>query len=158
MDAETKTDRFVDRTGWAPGPWDDEPDRREWRYDGLPCLIVRSNGGGALCGYVGVPASHPWYGRGYDGIDCDVEVHGGLTYSDRCAGHICHVPKPGESDDVWWLGFDCAHAYDIRPAHDALNKRYDIQPQRFGGDVYRDIDYVRGEVESLARQVLAAAP
>lgn len=39
--------------------WDQEPDRKHWVQQGLDCLIVR-NLMGALCGYVGVPPSHPY--------------------------------------------------------------------------------------------------
>jgi len=128
-----------DRTGLPSGPWDTEPDRVEWRdtATGLPCLIVR-NDFGALCGYVSVPPGHPLHGVPYD--DVSVEVHGGLTYSDRCAGHICHEPAPGEPADVWWFGFDCAHGWDVVPR---LNLR-------FPGAQYRTVAYVRAECTRLA--------
>jgi hypothetical protein len=54
----------LDKTGWAEGPWMREPDLIEWRSDGYPqlaCKIQRARIG-ALCGYVGVPLGHPWYG------------------------------------------------------------------------------------------------
>jgi hypothetical protein len=67
-----------DRTGWEPGPWDDEPDKIEFTTTvGLPGLIVRSHSGG-LCGYVGVPPGHQFYGVDYSqcvrlaaGRECD---------------------------------------------------------------------------------------
>lgn len=45
----------VDKSGWARGVWDSEPDKIQWQdaETGLPCLIVRGPVG-ALCGYVGV--------------------------------------------------------------------------------------------------------
>lgn len=53
--------------------WDNEPDRKHWidADTGLDCLIVRNGlgGKGALCGYVGVPKGHPWYGKDYS--DCE---------------------------------------------------------------------------------------
>lgn len=110
-------DYVVDRTGWPKGPWDDEPDRVEWRSHGYPALIVRSETSGSLCGYVGVQPGHPAHGKHRDEVD--VTTHGGLTYSDACRGDICHVPAPGEPDDVWWLGFDTAHAGDYAPAIEA---------------------------------------
>lgn len=152
--SELIEEKWVDRTDWDSGPWDDEPDRIEWRSQGMPCLIVR-NGSGALCGYVGVPPGHPWHGKGYD--YADASVHGGLTYADKCqaGGHICHVARPGEPDDVWWLGFDCAHSGDVSPKYTALAKKNPIfTPGR--NERYRDARFVRGEVESLARQALAA--
>lgn len=152
---ETREYRTVDKSEWKRGEWDDEPDKAQWQDEetGLPCLIVRG-GGGALCGYVGVSEGHPAYKQDYGGVD--VEVHGGLTFSDMCADtddesrHICHVPGPGEPDHVWWLGFDCAHLCDIAPAYD--------KEGRYGWDSqYRSIGYVRREVARLARQLAAMA-
>lgn len=153
----------VDKSVWGNGPWADEPDKLQWQDDetGLPCLIVR-NPVGSLCGYVGVPLGHPWHGLDNDDDELvDVEVHGGLTFSGACqegddsARRICHIPSPGEADDVWWLGFDCAHAGDISPSVE--------RPPRFlevsGGfhETYKSLDYVRAECASLARYIAAAA-
>lgn len=143
----------VDRTYWEPGPWDGEPDRKEWRHSsGLACLAVRANTTGAWCGYVGVPPGHPYHGKGYDEVE--VEVHWGLTYANACRGPICHVPAPGESDDVWWLGFDCAHAGDLTPGSEFR------LPERLRGrcgDVYRDEAFVTAEVNRLADQLAEVA-
>jgi hypothetical protein len=118
--------------------WDNEPDRIEFESLGLPCLIVRNDFGGVLCGYVGVPEGHPWYHKNYEQIknDDQVFVHG-------------HTPKPGESDKVWWLGFDCGHAGDIVP------KKRDVLPSLYKFGVYRNIDYVKSECEKLALQCIA---
>lgn len=156
------TDLKVDRSTWGRGPWDDEPeDRVEWRSRGLACLAVRGPLG-AWCGYVGLPEGHPWRDKartarlsssrpevefqvGYS--DIPAEVHGGLTYGpEPCSGRICHTPAPGESDDVRWIGFDCSHAWDEVPGLSGCS---------YGG-WYKDIDYVRAEVERLAEQVEAA--
>lgn len=58
--------RTADKSTWGPGSWHDEPDKAQWTDEatGLPCLIVR-NHSGSLCGYVGVPETHPWHGKGY---------------------------------------------------------------------------------------------
>lgn len=88
----------------------------------------------------------------------EIEVHGGLTYSDKCTGKICHVPEPGESDDVWWFGFDCAHAGDYLPA---FERRDDPVlglgcKTGWGGVIeYRDIPYVQAECATLAKQLAA---
>ena len=53
---------FIDRSDWLPGPWDDEPDRVEWRDEatGLPCLLRRGSPFiGVWCGYVALPPDHP---------------------------------------------------------------------------------------------------
>lgn len=148
----------IDRTTWPKGQWDNEADRYEWRdkATGLPCLIVR-NRSGALCGYVGVSPSHPWHGVDYAGCALETPceegrycehsvggpVHGGLTYSGKCDGPICHTPKPGESDDVWWFGFDCAHGGDLVPALVTMGIPT--------GALYRNRDYVIEQCADLAQ-------
>ena len=82
-----------------------------------------------------------------------VDVHGGLTYSNSCNGAICHVPKPGEPDPVWWFGFDCAHSGDIIPGMDALLNR--VSPRLWDG-AYKTVAYVKAEVERLASQLQMA--
>jgi hypothetical protein len=142
----------VDRRGWPSGPWDGEPDKVQWKSRvGLPALIVR-NDSGALCGYVGVPRGHPARDADKDILDEEVSVHGGLTYADRCRGHICHVPGPGEPDDVLWLGFDCAHARDYWPG-----RWVGVRGAPAPLPAYRTIAYVRGECESLAEQLASMA-
>lgn len=144
----------IDRTEWATGPWDDEPDRIQFKtLVGLPGLIVR-NRLGSLCGYAAVGAGHPLYKKRYD--DVDVDVHGGLTFADKCQedGPICHVPEPGESDDVWWFGFDCGHWQDISPAMEASELKYGFDPIRTEHTSYKTVAYVRAEVETLAEQLV----
>lgn len=101
----------IDKSAWGEGPWQDEPDKLQWVDDatGLDCLIVR-NSGGALCGYVGVPESHPWHGiseyqctasptceEDYcdHGPESAIEVHGGLTFADGC-----HEPTRDRFEDM----------------------------------------------------------
>lgn len=158
----TEQDYKVERPDWCPpGPWMTEPDKVVWKTAaGLPGMIVRSRSGN-LCGYVAVAEGHPLFGVGYsdgdsvDALDCQIRVHGGLTYSNKCAGNICHVPEPGEPDDVWWFGFDCAHSQDWRwtDAAPYLKGLRDLEPTWERS--YRDIAYVTSEVESLAAQLAA---
>jgi hypothetical protein len=142
----------IDRSGWPAGPWDDEPDRDEWRHAGLPCLALR-NGLGAWCGYVAVPPGHPAYGK--DCGDVDASVHGGLTYSHRCAGDICHVPREGETDDVWWLGFDCCHLGDEAPGLIRFTTSQIPGWGKYLRDSYKPLAYVRMVTEELADQLAA---
>lgn len=151
--------RPVDRAGWLPGRWDEEPDRVEFRHAGLPCLLVRSASMGAWCGYVGVPPGHPAYGEEWDSDVVDgLDVHGGISYAGRCSGVICHVPQPGESDDVWWLGFDCCHAFDVAPKTAALlaavpGRHILVDTVTTPFESYKSVNYVRREVEGLAEQL-----
>lgn len=142
------------REEWGDGPWQTEPDRIEWRHEpsGYPLLLARGYTG-AWCGYVGLPPGHAFYGKSH--TDIEVEAHGGLTYSGPCSGAICHVPEPGEPDDVWWLGFDCSHCYDIAPAQEAFIGR--IKKGSMGAAFpyakYRTADEVQAMVEALALEL-----
>jgi hypothetical protein len=145
----------VDGTPWPPGPWDAEPDRLQWQTEaGLPGLIVRSHLGN-LCGDVGMSHGHPAHGLPYRAVEARfaLSVHGGLTYAAACQedGPICHVPAPGEPDDVWWLGCDGAHGYDLVPALAAWRLPVE-RPRSEEFETYRDLAFVRHEVESLAQQ------
>ncbi len=202
--------RTMDKSKWKDGPWQNEPDKKQWldSETGMPCLIIRNNVG-ALCGYVGVAKNHPLFGLDYDKshpclvelweqaksgtigkrgiftlifasseenntnprIDMVFDVHGSLTFSGACMKHnpaypnvtpeilesegICHLVEDGEDDNVWWFGFDCGHCDDWSP------KLYGEEPQwqqYYGKDmIYRDIDYVTAEVQSLAKQLKAVA-
>jgi hypothetical protein len=84
---QTWTTRTPDQYG--PGPWSEEPDKAQWvdAATGYDCLIKR-NQWGALCGYVGVPQGHPFYGLklNWDGDDplSELDVHGGVTFAEGC--------------------------------------------------------------------------
>lgn len=159
----------IDRSGWPKGPWDIEPDREQWQTSvGFVGIIVR-NRLGALCGYVGVPEGHQAHGRSWESSDSyergedgeidydrrkpnpvdDLNVHGGITYAEPCQGNVCHVPAPGELEHLWWLGFDCSHSGDASPGM----MKHGLHLGHFGGSIYRDMGYVRREVERLAQQL-----
>jgi hypothetical protein len=152
-----------DKSTWGDGPWRYEPDRLDFEHEGLACLLHRGPGG-HWCGYVGVPPTHALYGKGYD--DADVNVHGGLTYASKCSGTICHVPKPGSPDDVWWFGFDCAHSGDlssmkyassIRSRRGDYNHAKALAANTWTVETYRTFEYVKAETERLAEQLAKLA-
>lgn len=111
--------------------WENEPNEVSFEVNRRPCLILREKYLGHLCGYCRV--SGGLLERGYDHDSYkDIDVLGGLTYA-------------GKIGDGWWIGFDCAHPGDIRPYSDNwFNNGY---------AVYRNIGYVKREVESLAKQL-----
>ena len=156
---ELREYRTVNKAEWGDGPWMDEPDKRQWTdaATGLPCLIVRNTRLGQLCGYVGVPATHLAHGQNHDEVPGDIDVHGGLTFSGGCrhpddeAHGICHVPAPGEPDDVWWLGFDCGHASDLSPGLRATLASLGCNAH--WPEEYRTVDYVAAECARLAKQL-----
>lgn len=142
--------RFVDKSNWPDGLWKQEPDKEQFtdKETGLPCLIVRHPCGGHLCGYVGVGKAHPWYQKDYN--HPNVDVHGGLTYSEFCVGDnkdhgVCHKAEPGEEEPLWWFGFDCAHLGDVSPGWEHGMRDY--------GAWYKDWGYVKAECANLARQI-----
>lgn len=68
------------------------------------------------------------------------------------AAHICHKVAAGESDDVWWLGFDCAHSGDLCPTSEMRIPSSSYLRSR---ETYKDIAYVMDQVTSLAAQLAA---
>jgi hypothetical protein len=149
--------RFVDKSAWDDGLWMSEPDKVQWTDDdtGLPCLAVRHHTSGHWCGYVGVSEGHPWYEAEYDAPD--VSCHGGLTFAGHCVESekehgVCHIPSPGEPDNVYWFGFDCAHSGDMSPGHSAMLKswRRDLS---YMPEQYRTLRYVQAQVADLAAQI-----
>lgn len=119
--------------------WMDEPDRQEFEHAGLKCLILRHPELLHLNGYVALPKGHPCYGKGYD--DIDAEVHGGLTFAHKGDGNEWEK-------GYWWIGFDCAHAWDLVPL---VFDQLDREPREY--EIYRNFAYVRAELKSLAEQL-----
>lgn len=149
----------VDKSEWGEGEWQNEPDKVQWIHEDLDCLIVRGPGG-ALCGYVGVPESHPLFDKDYsegDSYGHDLDCHGGITFSRRCdpsedeSRHICHTGDVANKL-VFWFGFDCAHSGDVSPKH-----QHDFPDMMGYGETYKPLHYVKQQVECLARQLRAAA-
>lgn len=150
------------------GPWSNEPDKAQWvdPATDLDCLVVRGPVG-AWCGYVGVSHDHPLYGVNYNdegGPERYLDVHGGLTFSGFCTGgefenpHVCHDPLPGRKE-VWWLGFDCAHAGDLSPGMRRFNLKFGGflgSPER--NETYRNLAYVADQCTALALQLVDRRP
>jgi hypothetical protein len=160
-----------DKTSWGDGEWAREPDKAQWpdAATGLTCLALRHPDWGYWCGYVGVPSTHPLHGLAWDDVP-GIEIHDSLTYFNTCdddAGtpieqRICHVPAPGELDDVWWFGFSCGGAFDLRPAAHArfLGVEALAESQR---DLdryltYRTLGFVQAECAKLAAQLAGCQP
>ena len=172
---EQLTAPAIDKSAWGPGPWQDEPDRVDFVHAGFACFVRRVDPSGHLCGYVGVPREHPLYGVDFGNLPDDLEAHGGINYAKPCCEEsgVCHVPEPGMPTDVWWLGFDCAHGFDLCPGRNAMYSQIlvehaaDIPPEvreafetmlsadvpNFLRERYRDLPYVRRQIESLAEQL-----
>ena len=126
-----------------------EPDKAQWIAHGLDCLIVRGPSG-ALCGYVGVPPTHPAFEKDYNDVEVE-HAHGGLTFAAKGEPDaneeqdICHRHDVAANAVVWWLGFDCAHSGDLSPQYQ----------RRYYENIYRDFSYVKEHVENMAEELAA---
>jgi len=142
--------RWVDRSGWPAGEWDDEPHNYDrWWHGDVQCAIIRNRTSGVWCGYALIPADHPWSQQasdmGYDfpclgGPFDSAEVHGGVTFAHR------YDPSTGEGCEGLWVGFDCSHLYDRAPY---VRDSAFIEP----GSQYRSQAYARQQTEGLAQQI-----
>lgn len=149
-----------------------------FKHSDLYCCVQRNIWGGNFNGYVAVPEGHPLFEKGYDSLihvpavqdvpfngnwigllmatqspeteagllrlDMAINVHGGLTYADSALNGI----QEGLLGNLWWFGFDTAHAGDIKPYQTDIDRKY---PMR--GDEYRDLVYVTSQTEQLAAQI-----
>jgi hypothetical protein len=93
---------------FAVRPWENEPDHAEWIQEpsGYKCRISRNKHMGTLCGYVGIPKEHRFWGASYEDDelrDIGDNVHGGITYSQQ------------GDDGYWYFGFDTSHMDDFAP-------------------------------------------
>ncbi len=121
-----------------------EGDFLEWIYTTnngyeYTCNIRRTSGLGNLCGYVKLTPDSKLYGINYNDIYdiVYIKVHGGLTYSGK------------DKDGSWLIGFDCAHLGDLVPFYVLSAMNYGIISE----EVYRDMEYVKSECESLCEQI-----
>lgn len=127
---------------WGPGPWEDEPDQVEWSVGAYECRVYR-NHDGFLCGYVGLPSGHPWWGLSHDAVPA--HVHGGLTFAAR---PIAGNRLPAER---YWLGFDCGHGgIDYVPTSPG-------PPFAANRANYRRVEWVMSQVEMLVQQCALAS-
>lgn len=102
-------------------------EKSKFQHEGLHCRVLFVNDS-HHCGYVAVPSGHPVFGKDYSDLECDIEVHGGLTYASK-------------EGDFWVLGFDCAHSGDATKSW----------PE---GGTFRTVEYVEAECRSLAEQLV----
>lgn len=108
-----------------------------WKDRGFICFILHNSTFDTLNGYISIPPYHPWYKKSYD--DIDIEVHGGLTFSEDMNGE-------------WIIGFDTNHFGDsygpnCDSSSDALITTHNHKN-------YRDEEYVTNEIESMVTQAL----
>jgi hypothetical protein len=102
---------------------------------------VTHNGMGYRCGYLRVPAGHPWHGKDES---LELGVHGGVTFA-----------RADTQDGTWWIGFDCAH-YGDAPDPGLPRAEPDMDLPRLPGEV-QDTTYAEVQCLLLAAQAREAA-
>lgn len=163
---------------------------QEFEHAGYKCVVTFGDMG-HRCGYVGIPKEHLLYGKNYSDyldikkediedrevsgiiplfcacldkdervkIDVYFQCHGGITYSG--GGEQSEYPI---KSDLWWFGFDCAHAgdgKDLQYAYEKFPQYREITKQRMecerkyhiDGEVVRSLEYVMDECKRLAEQL-----
>lgn len=124
--------------------WENEPDEVIFVAEGFPAVILRHPHFKTLNGYLGLPGFHVYYGMSEIHPSLVGSPHGGWTWSAE------HLPQR-EPDGNWWLGFDCAH-----PDRDFVPGMMALFPEEMMKNVvYRDIDYVKGELIEAAKVINA---
>jgi len=122
---------------------------------------VRHETSGHWCGYVGVANNHKLYEVEYSDIPWEIQedVHGSITFSQKCTKDkpesegVCHKPGDGETDDIWWFGFDCAHSDDVTPILLSLDNGRFINRFSAGHHSYKSIDYIQAQCRSFAEKL-----
>ena len=131
-----------------------EPDAWSGEHLGFP-IFARRGSYGTWCGYIGLPAGHPWVA--WEDEPEGVSVHGGITY----AQEELPLTDPGGAS-AWYIGFDCAHFGDFMPGLVPAEPGVDplataTRLQATGTAVYRTLEYVQAELRGLAEQASRAA-
>lgn len=152
---------YLDKSEVTHGPWVSEPDKCHWidEETGYDCLIRRATSPMMLLGYVGIKDKHPLF---KNDVGAPIDVHGDITYS----GHFPNIEsipptgymsEDGDDQTIWWIGFDCGHGGDLIPGdklENSLKMAYRLTaPYLDTLDVYRDLDFVKKEIKSLALQI-----
>lgn len=146
---------------FGDGEWVEEFDKIEFKYREYECLIERvcyrepfakheHYFGGHLCGYVKISPNHVLFGKNFSEFSELINCHGGITYN--------------QYDENHWIGFDCAHSYDILPSlvktREQINENMKkMMPDMFKDSIlftteYRNIDFVIAEIKNIVDQLV----
>lgn len=139
---------------------------KRFEHAGFTCMVVKTSMG-YYCGYVGLPASHPWHGKEYSDMvavprevierPISSETTGAInmvcaglrnTEETIAAGLLEMVmavdvhggltfSRAGKDNGLWWLGFDCGHCDDDPSVQD---EAYTEKETRALADQLRRLD------------------
>lgn len=153
----------------------------DFYHKDLRCVVIMGTVG-TRCGYVGVHKDSVLYGKDYNetipikikelrgqpvgkrnsidlfsmalkdedeniNIGYYFDVHGGLTYSGK-------GDYPVKSD-LWWFGYDCAHAGDAKDLSKLTDKEkeFELKFSMPNNEIHRTLEYCVDECKSLANQI-----
>lgn len=148
-----RSKEIFDKSGWLKGPWLAEPDYLAWidSETNYAC-VARRNVMGAWCGYVGLDDGHPLFMVETPAEELKfIEVHGTMSYT---AWNTTEDQEFYPARRLWWMGFDAMQDDDLCPAFtDETKPRR--RRKKESTPTYRDLDYIKGQIESLAAQLAA---
>lgn len=169
------------REQWGEGPWQHEPDKLDWRDErtSLQCAIRRTKAGN-LCGYVGVPPGHVFFGWDYHD---DVRLRDEFLKQRKVGGDVSSVDiflyalQGGPDNGTIPLGMALRVHWGVNYAGEFPTDDPPCEAWWFGFDcahagdlvpgmmeffsqfkllrevTYRDLAYVKGQCELLAFQL-----
>lgn len=158
-------DKFIiDKSEWGEGPWQHEPDYKEFMYKGFYCLLRRHHRYGNWTGYVAIDPQSKLAKE--DCRSMDLDVHGGITY-EAFRNPLLSINIP-EDDSLFWIGFDCHsgrfkpdkkgnsvedYEDDYAPGEQVIFKKagYSDDGKK---EFYRTIEFAINELESLIDQII----
>ena len=110
----------------------------------FPCLIIKQEFG-YLCGYIGIPSSHPLADKQNE-LEAQIDVHGGVTFA-----KFWHPWEMRDTFYTYWVGFDCAHCFDIMPD-------FPVDLSHMPGASFKTPEFVELELESMGEQLCTERP
>jgi hypothetical protein len=152
------------------GPWLEEPDRVEWIFHDLVCLVLRHDKG-YLQGFVGVSWGRPLWGLEVQDITRrGISAHRGLTYAAQAqtlplssaspyAGdirtHFARSPFDSVEDPAlfWFFGFHCNHQPAPELPGDFAPEETLTGERPSSTHAYRTFVYTADKVDLLAHQL-----
>lgn len=93
------------------------------------------------CAYIMIPQNNKYFEKDYEEID--INVHGGLTYSN------CYLPFETRNSDnkSWYIGWDYAHHGDYAGYEEKIPKEF-----RIGGKKWTT-EEIKNEVREACYQI-----
>lgn len=94
--------------------------------------------------YVEIPSNHKLYRKNYHNID--IEVHGGLTYSDD----TLYIGENKKIQNSWFIGWDYAHWGDYTGYSEVMTSMYDKTDKKWTTkEIQQDVFNVCKQVSEL---------